>query len=466
MSNIYVSSLGACEEVTGSKHILEINGLPYMIDCGAWQGNSKADQKNREFTFPVDKLQAVFATHAHFDHVGLLPKLVKDGYEGKIYSTPATRDLASIVMLDSAKIQQNEKGEPYYNEKDCIDAMSHFRCAVYGKEKKLNDNFKFTFYNAGHILGSSMVDISVPRYTNFFSKLFLGRKNNRMHILFTGDLGRENNPICNPPETDIPAPDYIYLESTYGNKTHESIDTVYQELSYVINRTIERGGKVIIPSFAIERAQELIYFIKVLMNQNKIPRVPVYIDSPMASNAVGVFNIHPECYNNTIKNEFLSKGKNPFSVRTLKFVDGFEESQKIAKSKKPAIIIAANGMCEAGRILTHLKHGVENPNNTILIVGYMVENTLGRKILNKEEKLIIDKKECKLKAEVQRINAFSAHADYKEILKWLYKIDTSNLKKIFLVHGEKDSQKHLAEFLRSNGYKNVQIVKSGEVYKL
>ena len=466
MSNVYMFSLGSCEEVTGSKHILEINGVQYMIDCGMWQGNSYADKKNREFTFPVDKLQSIFLTHAHADHCCLLPKLVKDGYKGKIYSTPATRDLASIVMLDSARIQQYEKGGAYYEEKDCIETMNHFRCSVYGKEKKLNDNFKFTFYDAGHILGSSMLDISIPKYTNFFSKLIHKKSENRMHILFSGDLGRKNNPICKPPETDIPAPDYIYLESTYGAKIHESIDTVYQELAYVINRTIERGGKVIIPSFAVERAQELIYFIKVLMKQEKVPRVPVYIDSPMASNATGVFNIHPECFNNTIKNEFLSKGKNPFSVRTLKFISDFEESQKIAKSKKPAIVIAANGMCEAGRIINHLKYGVENPNNTILIVGYMSENTLGRKILNKEEKLIIDKKELTLKAEVQKINAFSAHADYKEMLEWLQTIDTSKLKKIFLVHGEKEAQKHFSEYLKSNGFKNVQIVKEGEVYKL
>ena len=466
MSNIYTYSLGATEEVTGSKHLLEINGQTYMIDCGMWQGNSYADKKNREFTFPVDKLQAVFLTHAHADHCALLPKLVKDGYTGKIYSTPATRDLSSIVMLDSARIQQYEKGGIYYEEKDCIETMNHFRCSVYGKEKKINDNFKITFYDAGHILGSSMIDVSIPKYTNFFSKLVHKKADNRMHILFTGDLGRANNPICKAPETKIPAPDYIYLESTYGGKTHESIDTVYQELAYVINRTIERSGKVIIPSFAIERAQELIYFIKVLMNQEKIPRVPVYIDSPMASNATGVFNIHPECFNDTIKNDFLSKGRNPFSVRTLKFVNDFEESVKIAKTKKPAIIIAANGMCEAGRIINHLKYGIENPNNTILIVGYMSENTLGRKILNKEEKLIIDKKECTLKAEVQKINAFSAHADYKEMVEWLNKIDTSKLKKIFLVHGEKEPQKHLLEYLKSNGYKNVQIVKDGETYKL
>jgi metallo-beta-lactamase family protein len=257
----------------------------------------------------------------------------------------------------------------------------------------------------------------------------------------------------------------MFLESTYGNKTHESIETVYQELAYTINRTVERGGKIIIPSFAIERAQEIIYFIKTLMSQKKIPRLPVYVDSPMAANATGVFNIHPECFNKKIVDDFLEKGKNPFSVSSLKFINSYRESLAIAKSKKPCIVIAANGMCEAGRIINHLEYGIDNPNNTILLVGYMGENTLGRKIQNKEEKLVIDKKEIPLKAEVQKINAFSAHADYKEMLAWLKKVDTSKLKKIFLVHGETDSQLFLKQYLENAGF-NVEIVKKDKYYQL
>lgn len=455
--SVLAYSLGAAETVTGSKHVLEVNGKIYFVDFGSWQGGAFFDELNKTFEFPADKIESIFISHAHYDHVGLLPKIVKNGYAGKIYSTPATRDLASIILFDSAKIQLHEKNGPIYEEKDVIEAMNHFRCAVYKKEKKINDNISITFYNAGHILGSAMIDINLKQRKWF--------KKKDLHILYTGDLGRENNPICEPPATDMPAPDYIFMESTYGNRTHENIETVYQELTYIVNRTIERGGKVIIPSFAVERAQEIIYFLKVLMKEGKIPRVPVYVDSPMASNATGVFNIHPECFNSTIRDKFISQGKNPFSIRTLKFVSDYNESLSLAKSKKPAIVISASGMADNGRILSHLKYGIENPNNTILIVGYMAENTLGRKILDKCEKVTIDKQELTLKAEVQKINAFSAHADYKEMSDWLSKIDASKLKKIFLVHGEKDSQEFFKNHLTNLGY-NVEIVKSGVNYKL
>jgi len=456
--NVKAYNLGAAEEVTGSSTIFEINGKKYMIDCGAFQ-NEDAYDKNLKKEIPTD-IEACILTHCHYDHTGLLPLLLKKGYKEKIYSTPATRDLTAVVLMDSAKIQQVEK-QVLYKESEAIKVMDKFSCQQYGKEKKINDELSFTFYNSGHVLGSAMVDLAISK-SNWLPFL---NKNKKTHILCAWDMGRENNPLINSPEKNIPAPEYIFLESTYGDKTHESIETVYQELTYVINRTISRGGKVLVPSFAIERAQEIIFFIKVLMAKNKIPRVPIYIDSPMASNATGVFNIHPECFNEDIVNNFFSEGKNPFSVKSLKFISSHRESICIAKSKKPAIIIAGNGMCEAGRILNHLKYGIENPNNTILIVGYMSENTLGRKILAKEENLVIDEEKRSLKAEVQRINAFSAHADYKEMLKWLKSIDTSKLKKIFLVHGEKEPQIFFKSFLRKNGF-NAEIVKLGETYNL
>jgi metallo-beta-lactamase family protein len=239
--------------------------------------------------------------------------------------------------MDSAKIQSHEcKEGPAYTEKDVVDTMNHFSCFFYGKHKRIDDKVTATFYNAGHILGSAMIDLAFDRYTGI-SRLFHG-KEKKTHILFTGDLGRESNPLVNPPATDMPAPEYIIMESTYGNRLHESLDTVYQELAYTINRTIERGGKVIIPSFAVERAQELIYFIKNLMKDGKIPEIPVFIDSPMAVNATGVFSIHSECFNDELKNNFFSKGKNPFSVKSLHYITSYQESLTLTKSKKPCII--------------------------------------------------------------------------------------------------------------------------------
>ena len=460
--SIFFYSDGAAECVTGSKHYLEIDGQTYQIDCGMIQGEEAANTMNREWQSPVstDRLSGVFLTHAHADHSCLLPKLVKDGYKGKIWSTPATRDLASIIMLDSSKIQKYEKPGPAYEESHVIDTIDQFRCHFYKKYKRINDDIAFTFYDAGHILGSSMIDFEIKQ-----TRLFGLLKKEAMHILFTGDLGRDSNPITHNPATDMPAPHYIIMESTYGNRLHEPIGNAYLDLMKVINTTIEKGGKVIIPSFAVERAQELIYYIKTLMQDKKIPRVPVYVDSPMASNATGVFNIHPECLNQEISEKFLSKGKNPFSVSSLRFITDYGDSITVAKSKKPAIIISASGMCEAGRILNHLKYGINNNKNTIIFVGYQAENTLGRKILDGNKKVAIDRKEYTVNAEIAQIQAFSSHADYNEMLEWLNKVDTSKLKKIYLVHGDKDAQAHLKNFLEDKGF-TVEIVKKSEQYKL
>ena len=449
--SITLTSFGAAEEVTGSKHLLSINDENFLIDCGSWQGSDDANIKNKNFKLEaIEKLNGVFLTHAHYDHCGLLPKLIKDGYKGKIYSTPATRDLTSIVLMDSAKIQKYEKDGPVYEEKDVIETMDHFRCHYYHKKKYVDDKLTFTFYNAGHILGSSLIDIETPRKNTLLRKLFK-KEPEKLHILFTGDLGRSTNPIINEPETCIPAPDYIVLESTYGNRLHQSTVQCYNELENIINETVERGGKVIIPSFAIERAQEIIYHIKCLMLDNKIPKIPVYVDSPMATSATGVFNIHPECFNKKIIERFVSQGKNPFSVRSLHCITDYKDSLRIAKNEKPCIIIAANGMCEAGRVINHLKTTVSNPKNTIVIVGYMAENTLGRSILNQDPVLHIDDKEYELKAQVKSIAGFSAHADYNEIWHWLRNIDRSKLKKVILVHGDAEAQKALKEFLEKNG---------------
>lgn len=457
-----MTSFGGCDgKVTGSKHFLKVGDKYILIDYGAWQGSRDDQQLNKDFDCPVplNEIETVILTHAHYDHCGLLPKLIKAGYEGKIRSTPATRDLASIIMLDSARIQQHERVGSYYEESDVVKTINHFRCHFYHKEKRLNDYTKVTFYDAGHILGSALVDLEIDN-RNIFQKPF----KKPLHILFSGDLGRDCNPITNKPETCMPAPDYIVLESTYGNRTHQDQGVALKEFANIINRTVERSGKVIIPTFAIERAQELIFHLKTLMNEEKIPRLPVYVDSPMAVNATGVFNIHPECFNSNIQDQFISKGKNPFSVSSLHCVQDFKESLEVARSRKPCIILAANGMCESGRIINHLKYGVSNSRNTILIVGYQGEHTLGRDILEKEPVLTIEDAQYKLNAEVQSLSAFSSHGDFQEQLNWLKQVDTSKLKKIFIVHGDAEAQEFLKSYLTTSGYKNIEIIRNGVTY--
>ncbi len=509
-------SLGAAEEVTGSKHILEIDGRSFMIDCGAFQGKRKlSDQKNREFEFASDKIESVILTHAHYDHCGLLPILTKNGYRGNIYATPATRDLANIVMMDSARIQArdaeylrkqaNKKHEtfawkPLFTEDDCGKAANQIVSLSYNRRMYIAPDIQLEFYDAGHILGSSMAYLTITGQrknplsgrtsgTNtpmrrLWHSLFpavasgqdakekdgetalRGAPSDEIRILFTGDLGRPGKAIVRDPARDFPAPDYIFLESTYGNRLHEDQSIALDELAQIVRRAVNQKGKIIIPAFAIERAQELVYYLHLLGDQKKIPKIPIYVDSPMAANATGIFQLHPECYDEETTEAFIRHHKNPFGFSQLTTITGVDESKALNKEKGPMIIISADGMCEAGRILHHLANNVSNPNNIILIVGYMAENTLGRKLRDGEKEVNILGDTYHVKAQVETINAFSAHADYKEMTDWLDNIDTSRLKKIFLIHGEKDAQAFFKDHLAQNGYKDVDIIRYGESYEL
>lgn len=464
-------SLGAAQEVTGSKHVLEFNGKPILIDCGAFQGKrAEADRKNREFSIPADKIESVVLTHAHYDHCGLLPLLVKNGYNGNIYATPATRDIANLIMMDSAHIQSRDAEylrkqakkkntkfdwEPLFTESDVVKTADQIISISYNRKIPLTNGASLQFFDAGHILGSSFASITVDD------------AGTEKRILFSGDLGRKNKPIIRNPETkNVPAPDYIVLESTYGNRKHSQVDEAMDELTRIVQRVVEHRGKLIIPSFAIERTQELVYYFHLLVDEGRIPEIPIYVDSPMATNATSIFQVHPECYDEKTHNAFLEHHKNPFGFNALSFITSVNESKALNEKKGPMIIISADGMCEFGRVVHHLYNAISNANNTILLVGFMAENTLGRRLMNREPEVKIMGDWFKVKASIENINAFSAHADYEETLEWLRSIDTSRLKKIFLVHGEPDAQSFLQNYLQENGFKDVQIVKYGETYEL
>jgi len=462
-------SLGAAEEVTGSKHVLEIDGESYLIDCGSFQGSrAEADRKNRSFGIATDRIESVILTHGHLDHSGLLPLLVRQGYAGNIYTTPASRDIASLIMMDSARIQARDaeylqkqavkKGDkfnwtPLYDEKDAIKATSQMIGVSYNRPMFIGDGVKLEFYDAGHILGSAMAFVTVKR------------NGQEMRILASGDLGRCNKPIVRDPAI-TPAPDYLVLESTYGDRLHDDINNTLNRLGEIAKKTVKNRGKIIIPAFAIERTQELVYYFHLLVDQGVIPEIPIYVDSPMATNATTIYQVHPECYDETIKDAFIKHHKNPFGFNSLHFTTSVLESKALNDMKGPLIIISADGMCEAGRIQHHLIHNIGDPNTTILIVGYMAENTLGRRIRNRDEEVRIHGQWLKRRAAVEEIDSFSAHADYAEAVSWLKKIDTSRLKNIFMVHGEPKAQTAFKSYLEKNGYPNVDIVKYGKTYDL
>ncbi len=530
--SVTLYSLGAAQEVTGSKHIFEIDGRSFMIDCGAFQGKrAESDRKNREFDIAIDRIESVILTHAHFDHVGLLPMLIKKGYNGNIYATPATRDLADLIMMDSARIQARDaeylrkqaakKGEkfnwaPLYNEKDCLKAANQIVTLSYNRKMFIAPDVELEYFDAGHILGSAFAYITIKgqrdekgrplkhtsaSYISIWNKLFGWKKDDKrktsdrrratpeeqaeyfekggverrsgydrregkdeLRILFTGDLGRKMKPIIRDPSTRLPPPDYIVIESTYGDRKHEDTAIAMDELRKVVRRAIEKKGKIIIPSFAIERTQELVYYLHLLVDQKKIPPIPIYVDSPMAVNATSIFQVHQECYSEDVQNAFLQHHKNPFGFGSLNFVNSVDESKNLNKKDGPMIIISADGMCESGRIVHHIANNISDPRNTILIVGYMAENTLGRKIRDGAKTVNIMGNEYDVKANVEQINAFSAHADYEECTKWLKTIDTSRLKKIFMVHGEAKAQAFFKEHLAQNGFSNVEIIEYGKTY--
>jgi metallo-beta-lactamase family protein len=458
---------GAARTVTGSMHLVRINGSRVLLDCGLFQGRrAEAIERNRNFPFDPTSIDAVILSHAHIDHAGNLPNLVKNGFAGPIYATPATRDLCNVMLYDSAYIQERDveyvnrrhkkKGEPpaelLYSVMDVSHTMAQFVTVPYHQDFKPCSGVTAKYFDAGHILGSASIRLAAEE------------NGTTMRIGFTGDLGRKHMPIIRDPES-LGNLDYLICESTYGGKVHAPMTGMKEALSDVIKRTVARGGKIIVPAFSVERTQELLYVLFELFNEGLVPEIPIFLDSPLAVDATGVFRMHPECFDEETLT-YLRANEDPFGFSKLNYIRHVEESKKLNTRTEPCMIISASGMCEAGRIVHHLANNVGDPKNTILIVGYQAEHTLGRRIVERQPEIKIFGDVYQLKAEVAVLNAFSAHAGQDEILEYLSTIDKTQLRTLFLVHGEAPQSDALKLKLTEGGYKDVYVPDRGEIVDL
>ena len=457
-----ISFLGGVRTVTGSMHVVEANNKRILLDCGLFQGRRKeAQQKNRHLPFEEQMIDAMILSHAHIDHSGNIPNLVKNGYVGPIYATHATVDLCRSMLADSGYIQEKDaeyvnkkrakRGqppvEPIYTQKDALAAMDSFVGQPYGKSFSVADGVQATFYDAGHVLGSAL------------TKLTISENGRTLSLGYIVDLGRSNLPILRDPVI-IEDLDFIIIESTYGGRLHDSIDVAEEQLYQVVHRTVARGGKIIIPSFALERTQEIVYSLNNLWNAKKLPRIQVFVDSPLAVNITEVFKAHPECFDK----ETLAVYKyddDPFGFDKLSYVRDVQKSKEINSLRDSCIIISASGMCEAGRVLHHLKNNVGKSQNTVLIVGFMASNTLGRKLLEKWPRVKIFGEEYNVRAEIVVIDAFSAHADRDGLIGYVRGAQ-KNVRGVFLVHGEESQGYALAEGLKEAGIDKVKVPHPGE----
>ncbi len=461
---------GAARCVTGSMHLLSVNGHNLLLDCGLYQGKRKeAFERNRNLPFDVREIDAVILSHAHIDHSGNLPSLVKSGFSGTIYATSATRDLDAYMLLDSAHIQESDvayvnkrrakKGkrlfEPLYTRRDAMDTLTHFSTVEYGRPFEPVPGVQVQFRDAGHILGSSIVVMDVSEN---------GRKR---RLVFSGDLGRRGLPILRNPQVAENV-DYVIMESTYGSRSHASTGEAKEVLRQAALKVYDRRGKLIIPSFAVGRTQELAYRLNQLWEEDQLPSIDVFVDSPLAVNVTEVFRLHPECYNEEMLDAMLTEtDRDPLGFRNLRYIRGVEDSKRLNELKTPAIIISASGMCEAGRILHHLKNNIDDPRTMVLFVGYQAEHTLGRKILEGQDPVTIFGEEYQLRAQVKRAEGYSAHADRTELLDWAARVGSQgDLKRVFLVHGEDEALTALADGLRAQGVPQVDIPERGQTFEL
>ncbi|MFZ1705157.1 MAG: MBL fold metallo-hydrolase [Saprospiraceae bacterium] len=463
---------GAAKYVTGSCHLIELeSGYKILLDCGLFQGRSEHVWNwNNEWLFDPSDIDCVILSHAHIDHSGRLPKLVKDGFRGRIVCTYATRSLCGAMLLDSAKIQEydvmyfNEKilkkrkkelhkiRQPLYTEGDTMVAMSHFDGYAYQKWIKINPTVSCYFTDAGHILGSATVTLKI----NEFGKQTM--------IGFTGDIGRPNRPILKDPQP-MPPVDYLICESTYGDRVHESTPAQTDHFLEVIKNTcIKKKGKLIIPAFSLGRTQELVYMLDQMENEGILPSIPIVVDSPLAVNVTAIYRDHPECFDKEL-HEYLLHDDNPFGFNRLKYVKEVNDSKSLNNTKNPMVIISASGMMNAGRVKHHLFNNIDNPNNTFLIVGYCTPETPGGQLRSGATSLRIFSEQKQVLADVEIMDSFSAHGDKNEMYHFIAN-QKSKVRKIFLVHGEEDTQQNFKNFLTTKGFQNVHIPSKNETVTL
>ncbi|MEI8121435.1 MAG: MBL fold metallo-hydrolase [bacterium] len=444
--------LGAAGSVTGSRYLLEINGSRFLIDCGLVQERIFADRNWKPFPVPPSSIDAVLLTHAHIDHCGYLPKLVKDGFRGAVYGTLPTAEIAKTVLMDSAKLQAEDAAfkkkrherenrlspnpvEPLFSVNDAEQCCSHFTPVQYHQPLVLNNGVSATFSDAGHILGSASIHISAGNRS----------------ILFSGDIGRWNRPILEDPEYCEPA-DYVVMESTYGDRVHEETNLIENELCAVVNDTVKRGGNLIIPTFAIERAQEVLYYFNTLVRSKRIPGMMVFVDSPMAVTVTAIFEKYMSELDADMR-RLVRDNQSPFHFPGLKMIQTVDESKAINSIKGTVAIMAGAGMCTGGRIKHHLANNISRPESTVLFVGYQSQGTLGRLIQDGVTPIRLFGQSLPVRANVVNIPGFSAHADRIELLKWLSRIGSTAPRNVFVTHGEPGPARHFTETLkREKGY--------------
>jgi metallo-beta-lactamase family protein len=463
VSGIRLTFWGAAGQVTGSMHLLEAAGGRFLLDAGLFQGHrARSHELNARLPFDPRRLDGVVLSHAHIDHSGRLPLLVRHGFHGPIHATPATRDLCAVMLPDSAHIQEKDheylrrrgkagpESEPLYNMADAIAVQDLLIGVPYRRITHLRKHLALEFVEAGHILGSASVDIRIT-------------EGGSHRLVFSGDIGRPGLPIIRDPEPPPGPVDTLIVESTYADRDHETVTGAEEKLAEAVRRTAARGGKLLIPAFALGRVQEIVYGLHQLWRARRIPEVPIYIDSPLAVETTTVFRMHPEIFDQ--REKLVAEGARLFDFPLVRYIRGVAESKALNELRAPAVIIAASGMAESGRILHHLIHGIGDPRNLILFVGFQAEHTLGRRIQRGEEVVRILGEEYPRRAEVETIGGYSAHADRSELRAWLRGLG-GPIRRAFAVHGEPPALGAMATILREEGVREVILPKHGEAFDL